>query len=136
MSHELAQPRLRITRIINTACLGIIFHPFYLVVSHVWRRVRVPSLSQKVEFLVPASVLLIILLHGASALKVLTILFLNYRIAKNQILGRFTPLAIWTFNILVLFSNEIYVGYPFGKIASFLSFLVISSLEPVTKCRF
>jgi len=101
----------------------------YLVISHAWRRIREPILSRKSAFLVPASVLLVVLLHGASALKILLILFLNYRIAKSQTLGRLTPFAIWIFNIVVLFANELFEGFPFGKLVPFLTFLVLLYLR-------
>lgn len=59
-------------------------------------------------------------LHGISALKVLLILFINYRIGKN-LPRQYVPAVTWVFNICILFANELCGGYPFEKIAIFLS---------------
>lgn len=55
-------------------------------------------------------------LHGASAVKVLSILYINYKIAKN--LPRpYIPVVTWVFNICTLFVNELCEGYPFERVA-------------------
>lgn len=79
---------------------------------------------QKIPFLVTISLVILFVLHGISAFKVLLILYLNYELHNLTGLSRFTPYAIWSFNIVILFSNEIFDGYAFGKISPFLEALV------------
>lgn len=72
-----------------------------------------------------SSLSVLVLLHGISSLKVLLILYINFRLP--DIVGhasRATPYLIWTVNIAILFLNEIYRGYKFGSIVQFLAFLV------------
>lgn len=59
-------------------------------------------------------------LHGISAFKVLLILFINYRIGKT-LPRQYVPAVTWTFNICILFANELCGGYQFERIAMFLS---------------
>lgn len=59
-------------------------------------------------------------LHGISALKVLFILFINYRIGKN-LPRSYVPTVTWIFNIGILFANELTGGYPLERIATFIS---------------
>ncbi|KAE8153418.1 MBOAT, membrane-bound O-acyltransferase family-domain-containing protein [Aspergillus avenaceus] len=58
-------------------------------------------------------------LHGLSALKVLTILYVNFKIAKT-FPRKYIPAATWTFNIVTLFANELCMGYPFERMAALL----------------
>ena len=59
-------------------------------------------------------------LHGISALKVFWILWINYRIGK-ALPRSYVPAATWTFNICILFANEICDGYPLEQIARLLA---------------
>lgn len=59
-------------------------------------------------------------LHGISALKVLLILFINYRIGKS-LPRAYVPAVTWTFNICILFANELCGGYPLERIATFFT---------------
>lgn len=59
-------------------------------------------------------------LHGISVLKVLLILLINYRIGKN-LPRNYVPAVTWTFNICILFANELCGGYPLERIAMFLA---------------
>ncbi|RDA93250.1 hypothetical protein CP533_6480 [Ophiocordyceps camponoti-saundersi (nom. inval.)] len=56
------------------------------------------------------AILFLVVLHGISALKVLAILHLNFRVAKG-LPRRFVPAATWIFNISILFTNEMFKGY-------------------------
>ena len=58
----------------------------------------------------------LVALHGVSALKVLTILWLNYSLA-TRLPRRYVPAATWVFNIATLFANELSSGYKFKKMA-------------------
>jgi len=74
------------------------------------------------------SLVLVFILHGASALKVLTILGLNYAIAKQCRGSKLGPILTWVFNGAVMFANEIYHGYRFAHLSPGLEFLVRSHL--------
>ncbi|GME35176.1 Membrane bound O-acyl transferase MBOAT [Neofusicoccum parvum] len=74
-------------------------------------------LEQRVSFDFGFALVFIFALHGFSATKVLLILYLNYKIATT-LPKKFIPAATWIFNICTLFSNDIYRGYPFTKIAA------------------
>lgn len=58
-------------------------------------------------------------LHGVSAAKVFTILYINYQVA-TALPHRYVPAATWIFNIAILFANELCNGYKFSNIASVL----------------
>ena len=79
---------------------------------------------QRIPFLFVSSLTILILLHGVSAFKILAILYVNYRIPQSAKTSRFTPYLIWTFNISVLFCNEIFQGYKFGHVLPVLGLLV------------
>ena len=70
--------------------------------------------------------LVLFLLHGVSALKILAILYANYRITRACGTRKVAPFIIWTFNLAILFANKIFEGYAFGSVLPFLSFLVRS----------
>lgn len=59
-------------------------------------------------------------LHGISALKVIFILMVNYRIGKN-LPRSYIPAVTWVFNLSILFANELCGGYQFERIALFLA---------------
>lgn len=89
---------------------------------------------QRVPFLLYGGLAVLILLHGVSAFKILLILAINYQITKVTGSMPVAPLAIWAFNIAVLFANKVFEGYNFGSILPFLAFLVSGS--PLTsRCR-
>jgi hypothetical protein len=79
-------------------------------------------------FLMPValffSALFLIGLHGASIIKILVILTINYIVAKSCRGSRWGPTLTWVFNVLVLFANERYNGYRYGEILPALTFLV------------
>lgn len=63
-------------------------------------------------------------LHGASALKILIIISINYLISRYSGGSAIGPFFLWVFNGLVLFANETYSGYRFDSLHSSLQFLV------------
>lgn len=70
------------------------------------------------------SALFIIGLHGASIIKILIILTINYIIGKVCHGSRWGPTLTWLFNCLVLFANEKCDGYRYGDLLPALGFLV------------
>ncbi|KAJ5923314.1 Glycerol uptake protein 1 [Penicillium verhagenii] len=78
------------------------------------------QLEQRMRFDFVFGIVFITALHGVSALKVLFILLVNYRISKN-LPRSYIPAATWTFNIFILFANELSGGYPLEKIAMLLT---------------
>lgn len=77
-------------------------------------------MKQRTTFDFIFALIFLLALHGSSSLKVLTILFLNYKVAKT-LPRRFVPPATWIFNILVLLGNEIFKGYKYRNMAAALS---------------
>jgi len=85
-------------------------------------------LEQRVTFDVGFSLLFLLALHGFSAMKVLTILYINYNIATRLRKG-YVPIVTWVFSIGILFANELGRGYPFTDIASWIQPWSASSSE-------
>ncbi|EOO00828.1 putative glycerol uptake protein 1 protein [Phaeoacremonium minimum UCRPA7] len=77
-------------------------------------------LNQRASFDYSFALLFLVILHGFSAFKVLTILYINYNIATN-LPKKYVPATTWVFNICTLFANELCNGYHFRDIASFIS---------------
>ncbi|KAH8427571.1 putative glycerol:H+ symporter (Gup1) [Aspergillus melleus] len=76
-------------------------------------------LNQRIRFDFGFAFIFITALHGVSAIKVLAILYINYKIAKT-LPRQYIPTATWVFNISTLFANELCAGYPFERIAALL----------------
>ncbi|PYI12757.1 putative glycerol:H+ symporter [Aspergillus sclerotiicarbonarius CBS 121057] len=76
-------------------------------------------LTQRIGFDFYFALVFIAALHGVSALKVLAILYVNYKIAKT-LPRKYIPAATWIFNIGTLFANELCAGYPFERVAILL----------------
>lgn len=73
-------------------------------------------LARRIRFDFYFALLFIVALHGVSAVKVLFLLYINYRIGKT-LPRSYIPAVTWTFNICILFANELCSGYPFEKVA-------------------
>jgi len=58
----------------------------------------------------------LVALYGVSTVKVYFILYLNYKIA-TQLPRQYVPAVTWIFNLVILFANKWYNGYPLGDIA-------------------
>lgn len=78
------------------------------------------QLEQRMRFDFGFGLVFITALHGVSALKILAILFINYKIGKNTP-RKYAPAVTWTFNIFILFANELLGGYPLERIAMFFT---------------
>ncbi|KAJ5093854.1 Membrane bound O-acyl transferase MBOAT [Penicillium angulare] len=74
------------------------------------------QLKQRMRFDFVFGLIFITVLHGISALKVLLILFINYRIGK-RLPRSYVPAATWIFNVGILFANELSGGYPLERMA-------------------
>jgi protein-cysteine N-palmitoyltransferase HHAT len=88
-------------------------------------------LNQRVSFDFAFALLFICALHGFSAFKILFILYINYSLA-TRLPRQYIPIATWTFNISILFANELCKGYRFAAIAEFLMPWSVSSTNGVT----
>jgi hypothetical protein len=82
----------------------------------------------RVPFYLIFSLIMLTVLHGASVLKVLILLSLNYALAKATGGTRLAVPATWIFNGGVLLANQWYEGYAFASLHSGFAFLV--SLTP------
>lgn len=69
-------------------------------------------------------------LHGVSALKVLLILYINFKLA-TQLPRTYVPAATWIFNIGILFANELGRGYHFASIVDLISPPKLSGPSPL-----
>jgi hypothetical protein len=76
--------------------------------------------EQRLSFDFYFALILIAALHGFSALKVLLILYINYKLAKF-VPPQYLTAMTWTFNIAILFANEYGRGYSYAGVAMFLS---------------
>ncbi|KAL6234704.1 hypothetical protein BDW75DRAFT_211519 [Aspergillus navahoensis] len=74
--------------------------------------------SRRIRFDYYFALVFITALHGISAIKILIILYLNYKIAKS-LPRQYVPAATWTFGIGTLFANEFCGGYPLARVISF-----------------
>ncbi|GAB1311011.1 glycerol transporter [Madurella fahalii] len=77
-------------------------------------------LQQRTSFDYAFALLYLVVLHGFSAVKILLILALNYKLATG-LLRKYIPAATWVFNICILFANELCEGYKFRDVALLVS---------------
>ncbi|EMD00295.1 hypothetical protein BAUCODRAFT_145583 [Baudoinia panamericana UAMH 10762] len=76
-------------------------------------------LQRRATFDVVFAAALLMVFHGLSAAKVLLILWLNFQI-PTKLPKQYVAVATWTFNITILFANELCHGYRFAEIAAFV----------------
>lgn len=77
-------------------------------------------LEKRASFDFGFAMIFIAVLHSFSAFKIMTILYMNYLIAK-RLPKTYVPYATWFFNVGTLFANELAQGYKFEALASMLS---------------
>ncbi|TVY38080.1 Glycerol uptake protein [Lachnellula subtilissima] len=77
-------------------------------------------LEQRASFDFGWAFIFLAALHGFSALKILSILFINYSLV-TRLPRKYVPAATWVFNICTLFANELSDGFKFGKMATYFS---------------
>ncbi|EMD33382.1 hypothetical protein CERSUDRAFT_108172 [Gelatoporia subvermispora B] len=80
------------------------------------KSIRIATNAARFYFLLIFTLCMVLGLHGASILKILVLLTLNYAIAKTCKDSRFGPFLTWVFNIAVLFANETCDGYRFANL--------------------
>lgn len=73
-------------------------------------------LQQRASFDHAFALLFLVVLHGVSTVKVLTILYINYQLVM-KLPRKYVPVATWVFNVCTLFANELCEGYRFKNIA-------------------
>ncbi|KAL4921535.1 MBOAT, membrane-bound O-acyltransferase family-domain-containing protein [Aspergillus aurantiobrunneus] len=76
--------------------------------------------ARRIQFDHYFALVFITALHGISAVKILVVLYLNYKIAK-RLPRKYVPAATWSFCIGTLFANEFCGGYPLERIVTFLT---------------
>jgi D-alanyl-lipoteichoic acid acyltransferase DltB (MBOAT superfamily) len=84
------------------------------------------TLAPRLRFDAAFAVVYLFALHGFSALKILAILGVNYRIAKRMPRA-WVPAATWAFNVGILFANELGSGYRFAAVGRALGAVYSSS---------
>ncbi|SPO02285.1 related to glycerol transporter [Cephalotrichum gorgonifer] len=77
-------------------------------------------LDQRTSFDFAFALCFLVVLHGFSSLKVLLILYANYRLT-TALPRRYVPVATWVFNVGILFANELCAGYHYKSIARLLT---------------
>ncbi|KAI9744552.1 MAG: glycerol transporter [Claussenomyces sp. TS43310] len=77
-------------------------------------------LDQRATFDFGFALIFLTALHGFSALKVVSILYLNFCIA-TRLPKQHVPIMTWAFNVGILFANELCAGYHFASIVEFMS---------------
>jgi hypothetical protein len=109
----------------------IILATTYLGCSAVYAKLVNYSVYPRTIFIAAFSIIMLIILHGSSTIKILLILGLNYKLAKMEkkktgLLGRYWPGIVIFGNMLVLFLNERNDGYRFSHLHG--AFEVVVSL--------
>lgn len=79
-------------------------------------------LDSRIRFDLTFAVIFILALHGVSAFKVLLLIYINFQLA-TALPRNLVGMATWTFNIAVLFANELWHGYPLASIIPAGAFL-------------
>lgn len=74
---------------------------------------------QRTSFDLYFALIFLAVLHGFSALKILFILYINFKIA-TRLSKEYIPAVTWVFNIGILFVNEFCHGYHYASIAGTL----------------
>ncbi|BEI92502.1 uncharacterized protein CcaverHIS019_0501300 [Cutaneotrichosporon cavernicola] len=98
----------------------------FLIPSHLFRKAGFTSAAARARFVVTFALIMLVALHGISALKVLAILGANFcaaRARKPAAVERAWPLIVIVGNMLILFANEKFDGYHFSAIHSELGAL-------------
>jgi hypothetical protein len=101
----------------------------YLGCSALYSKFIKPLTSLTV-FIATFSIVMLMILHGSSTIKILIILGINYKLAKinkSGFLERYWPGMVIVGNMLVLFVNEGNDGYRFAQLHRALDLLVSPS---------
>ena len=103
----------------------------FLTVKYMYIRLflrsRLPADGSRlhlIPFTLGFSIIFLLGLHGASTLKILFILSVNYGIAKFFGSSKANPVLTWLFNMGVLFAIERNNGFKFASLSPSLAYLV------------
>ncbi|EAQ92654.1 hypothetical protein CHGG_00889 [Chaetomium globosum CBS 148.51] len=88
-------------------------------------------LRQRTSYDSAFAVFFLVVLHGFSAAKILTILAINYRLV-TAVPKKYMPAVSWGFGICILFANELCNGYKFRDIALLLTGTPAKTLSTYT----
>lgn len=86
-------------------------------------------MQSRIRFDLAFAAVFLLALHGISAFKVLFLLSLNYKIATG-LPRQYVTAATWTFNIGILFANELCKGYPLAGVASLILPSATTNADP------
>ncbi|ORX97731.1 MBOAT-domain-containing protein [Basidiobolus meristosporus CBS 931.73] len=102
----------------------------YLVLSQVLGRIYdqrsvkpYDRVTPRIFFILGFALLFLAFVYGLNALKILSIISVNYWIAKSFKKSRLNPVLTWVFNMAILFANEKYSGYRYSMISNKLAFM-------------
>jgi len=113
---------------LNLPALGVLMAAFFALKYAYMRPVLRGSAPadnlHRIPFYILISLLMLTILHGASILKVLFILAVNYVLCKVTGGTRLAIPATWLFNGGVLLANKWYEGYAFANLHPGFEFLV------------
>lgn len=73
--------------------------------------------SQRTLFDLCFGLIFLLVLHGMSMLKILLILYINFKIA-TRLPREYIPATTWVFNLGILFANEFCFGYQYTTLAA------------------
>jgi D-alanyl-lipoteichoic acid acyltransferase DltB (MBOAT superfamily) len=71
-------------------------------------------MTSQIRFSLFTSIIVLIIFHGSSSIKYLTIITISYYIGKTFKGTKWNPALTWIFNLFILFSNAYYSGYLFA----------------------
>ncbi|OBZ89349.1 Glycerol uptake protein 1 [Choanephora cucurbitarum] len=71
--------------------------------------------AQQIRFSMVTSLIVLFLLHGSSAFKILLLITISFAIGRAFKGSRLNPVLTWMFSLLVLFVNEHYDGYRYHR---------------------
>jgi hypothetical protein len=105
----------------------------YLGCSAIYPKLVNDSVYPRTIFIAAFSIIMLVILHGSSTIKILLILGINYRLAKMEkkkmgLLDRYWPGLVIVGNMLVLFLNERNDGYRFSHLHSTFEVVVSQSM--------
>lgn len=73
-------------------------------------------MSSQIRFSLLTSLIVLVIFHGSSSIKYLTIVSISYNIGKSFAGTKYNPIFTWIFNLFILFANAYYSGYLFVDI--------------------
>lgn len=130
LTQDISDPQYRSFRGNIPSLVGLALA--HLASSRLYTRLIRPTYPNvgPTTFLCAFNIILMAILHGTNAIKVLSIVFGNYLVSKWATSekaggrGKMGIAAIWAYNVAIIFANDYFGGYRFGAISSGLEFMV------------